>query len=133
MKITAKQYAQSLFEATKDASESEAIEVTQKLAEVLASNNQMSQTEKILDYFNSLWNREKGIIEAEVISANELDKEMLTLLNGYIVKLLKDKEVVIKQKIDKSVKGGFIIRLGDKILDASLSTRIKELKKTLTN
>jgi len=133
MKITAKQYAKSLFESVKDADDKEAKETTKRLVELLASNNQVSQLEKISDYFSSIWNKEKGIVKAEIISANKLDDEVIKLLNDYIVKLLGDKKADIKQKIDKKIKGGFIIRLGDKILDSSLSTRINELKKSLVN
>lgn len=133
MKITAKQYAQSLFEATKDASEKEAKEATKKLAEVLVSNNQTSQLEKVLDYFSSLWNKEKGILEAEIISSNKLDNDTKKVLLEFIDKKTKGKEVEIKETVDKKIKGGFVIRLGDEILDSSLSTRIKELKKSLIN
>lgn len=133
MKIKAKQYAQSLFELVKDSDEKEAKKVIQKMAEVLVKNNQGSQVEKIISYFNSLWDKEKGVLEAEIISANKLDKSVVSLLNDYIVKLLGNKDVVLKERIDASIKGGFIIRVDDKIFDSSLDTRVKELKKVLNN
>ncbi len=132
MKIKPKQYAQSLFESIKDANNKQAKNIISRLIEVLVANNQKSQLPKIISYFNLLWNREKNIVEAEIISAKELDKKTLQILEKVIKrKIPTGSEIELNKKIDENIKGGFIIRLEDRILDSSLSGRVKELKKSL--
>ncbi len=132
MKIEPRQYAQSLLESVKEKDNKEAKKIIKNLADVLMANNQKSQLGKIIRNFNSLWNKEKNIVEAEIISAEELNKKTLEILK----KIIQEKTgsgytIELSEKIDKNIKGGFIIRLGDKILDASLAGRIRELEKTI--
>ena len=43
----------------------------------------------------------------------------------------KAKEVVIKNKIDENIKGGIIIKVGDEIVDASISGKLRSFKSSL--
>lgn len=132
MKIKPKQYAQGLLESIKDADKKQAKKIIENLAQVLVDNNQKSQLKKIINYFNLLWNKEKNIVEAEIISASKLDKKTLQILEEFINKKAGDDcQIELSEKIEKDIKGGFIIRLGDQILDASLSGRIRELEKSI--
>lgn len=131
MKITAKQYALSLFESIDGKKEKDAGGIIKKFFQLLVRNNQTALLDKILKQFVNIWNKEKGIVEAEVTSAKELDKEMIKLLNGYIISLAKAKEIVLKQAVDKDILGGVVIRYEDQVLDGSLKTRIKDLKEQM--
>lgn len=128
MKITARQYALSLSEAVDNKSAREVKAVIKKFIELLAGKNQLGEAEKIIAEFVKIWNDQRGIVEAEVASANGLAKEIVKLLKNYIVKLSGAKEVKISEEIDKNILGGVIIRYDDKILDGSLKASLKELK-----
>lgn len=128
MKITEKQFALSLYESLSGKSEKEAGVVIEKFVKVLVENNELAKFEKIIEEFVNIWNKEKGIVEAEITSAKGLDKEIVKLLNGYIVKLSGAKEVAMKEKIDKDLLGGVIIKYGDQVLDGSLKMRLSSLK-----
>lgn len=135
MKITPKQYGEALYQSVqnlpagkagkKDSQIKSAIENFVKL---LISNNDMAKADKIIGQFEKIWNREKGIVEAEAVSARELDKKIVKLLNGYIIKLSGASKVLLKQKIDKNILGGVVIKYEDKILDGSLKTKLEALK-----
>ena len=43
--------------------------------------------------------------------------------------LLTSEKVTIQEKVDAALIGGFIIRVGDKQLDASIASQIKQLKR----
>ncbi|MEN8787547.1 MAG: F0F1 ATP synthase subunit delta, partial [Flavobacteriales bacterium] len=66
---------------------------------------------------------------AEVTSASQLDEEQ----KKSILSLLKhDGEVEIVEKIDAALIGGFIVRVDDKQIDASISTKFKNLRKEIS-
>jgi F-type H+-transporting ATPase subunit delta len=50
----------------------------------------------------------------------------------YIKRKHKAETVMLSTKIDENIMGGFIIRVGDEILDASVSEQLKKLTKKLT-
>lgn len=131
MKIKPKQYAKGLIESIKEMEEKEAKDAIRKFANIIVRNNQISQLDEIIKHFELLWNKQKGIIDVEIISANKLDKETSKLLENYISSLLEDKKANIEYRIDDDIIGGFVVRLGDIILDSSLETRVEEMKKTL--
>jgi len=128
MKITAKQYALSLHQSISGKNEKEASNTIDNFVNVVIENNDISKINKIIEQFEIIWNKEEGIVEAEVISARKLDNKIIKLLNGYIAKLSGAKEVAIQEQVDKNILGGVIIKYGDKILDGSLRTRLGELR-----
>lgn len=133
MKISSKQYAQALFELSKDKDKVEVLEVVGNFANFLVKNNDFFKLDKILNDFNNLWNREFSIVEAKISSAHPLTNEIKDLLKEYLVKSSFAKEVVTDSVVDKNILGGVVIKYGDRIFDASLKTNLSRLKQTLLN
>ncbi len=131
MKITAKQYAVSLFESIEDASSNQTKAVVKKFARVLVANNDTALLEKIIRYFSHIWNEDKGIIEAEIITARKLDNNVVKLLEDYVKKTTKGKQVKLAKNIDINILGGVVLKYGDKVLDASLKTKLSQFSENL--
>jgi F-type H+-transporting ATPase subunit delta len=131
MKITNKQYAKTLYKLVDGKNKNEVEKIIKEFVAILSENNDLGKIKKIIEAFSVIWDKEKSMVEAEITSAKELDKDMVRLLNGYIVKLSGAKEVVINKNVDKNILGGVIIRYGDKVLDGSLKTKISELKNNM--
>jgi F-type H+-transporting ATPase subunit delta len=70
----------------------------------------------------------KGIVLAEVISAVELDESTLQKISA-IAEQLAGKKIELVQKMDSSLIGGFILRVGDKQVDQSVLGKIQSLKR----
>ncbi|MCG2690591.1 ATP synthase F1 subunit delta [Candidatus Parcubacteria bacterium] len=128
MKITPKQYAESLYQSVINKKDSRIKGILDNFVKLLIDNNDISKIDKIIGQFKKIWNREEGIVEAEAVSARELDKKIVKLLNGYIVQLSGARKVLLKQKVDKNILGGVIIKYEDKILDGSLKMKLNELR-----
>ncbi|MEA1963343.1 MAG: ATP synthase F1 subunit delta [Patescibacteria group bacterium] len=128
MKITAKQYAESLYEAVQNRNDSQIKVVINNFFSILVQNNDIAKAEDVVVEFEKIWNIEQGIIKAEAMSARELDKNTVKLLNSHIVELSSAKKVILDQKINKNILGGTVIKYEDKILDGSLRMRLSELK-----
>ena len=128
MNITQKQYAESLYQTIQNKKDSEVKIAVENFVKVLINNNDISKADEIIKQFVGIWNKEQGIIEAEVVSAKELDKKIVKLLNDYIIKLSGAEKILVKQKVDKNILGGVVIKYGDKVLDGSLRMRLGELR-----
>jgi len=131
MRRTPKQYAQALFEAVSGKKDGEIGGIVKKFAEVMIADNQVSNFERILWYFNEIWNKHWGIAEAEITSADKPDSETVSFLRDFIAGLSGRREVVLKQRVDKDILGGVVIRYGDRVLDGSLRTRLRELREKM--
>ena len=131
MKITAKQYAESLYEAVKEKKDSQIKDAIKNFFNILIQNNDIVKAEEIVKEFEKIWNIEEEIIEAEVVSAKELDNSIVKLLNNYITELSGAGKVILNQKVNKDILGGVIIKFEDKILDGSLRMRLRKLKKEM--
>jgi F-type H+-transporting ATPase subunit delta len=131
MKITATQYAKSLYEATKDKSQSEIGIAMENFVKILAKNNHLKFKENIIVKFEEIYNKENDIILAEITSMNELEDSQLDKIKSFIKEKYKAKEVIIKNKVDKNIQGGIIIKVGDEVLDGSVERQLITLKKVL--
>ena len=132
MKITIKQYAQSLYEVLAEIeSEADVKVALNNFVKLLSVRRSLNKAGKIIAEFEKIWNREQGIVEGELTSARELSAEIVKLLNCQIVKLLGAKEVNLKNQIDKNILGGFIVKVGDTIIDGSVKNQLQSLKNSL--
>lgn len=133
MKITIQQYAKTLLELTENRTEKEIGPVVVRFAEVLKKNGQLKNAQKIIEKFSELYNDKHGIIEAEIITKTKLGEKDLREVENYIKKKYSAKEVFVKNIIDEKIQGGVIIKIGDEVLDGSISGQLMKLKKALSN
>lgn len=131
MKISLKKYAQALYEATADKSEAEVKRYIKNFVKILAENKDLKRGELIGKYFQKAWNREHGMTVVDVTTAQEASEETVQLLTDYVAKLFATNKVMMRQKVDKSILGGVIIRNGDMVYDNSLRSRINDLKEQI--
>jgi len=81
--------------------------------------------------FQNQYKVEKNIVTAVVTSATGLDEK----LRKKVLELVKNSvasEVELIENQDKDLIGGFIVRLGDKQVDASIHRKLNDLKKSLS-
>ena len=92
----------------------------------LISNNRLSLLSSILDVFEKIRCDHLNICEATVVSANIITETEKT----GIVQLLENKfkkEVKLNTQCDKSILGGIVVKLNDRVIDASLHTSIRKI------
>ena len=133
MKITNTQYATALYESVKGKSQKEIDVAVSNFVKVLEKNNQVKDAKNIISKFSEIWNVKEGIVEAEVTSREKLDRELRDAIEKYIKKKYVTKNVEILNKIDPAIKGGIIIKVGDEVMDGSVSGRLLKLKKQLVS
>jgi len=133
MKISIKQYSQTLFELTDGKSESEVLDAVKKFFERLKADGQIKNVNGIIGKFSEFHNDSYGIVEARITSRSELGKEEKEKIENFIGKKYGAKKVEIENIIDEKIKGGIIIKVGDEVLDASISGQLKRLRNKLVS
>lgn len=131
MKVSIKQYSQTLFKLTDGKSEQEVLDIVAKFAEALKKDGQLKNVGEIIKKFGDIYNTKNGIVEAAVISVRKLDESQLVEISSFVKERYVAKEVVINNVVDEKIKGGLIVRVGDEILDASIQTQLNKLKDKL--
>lgn len=99
-----------------------------KYISTLVSNNREALLPEISTQFQALFEAHNNIVTAEVTSAIALD----SIQKEKVLSLIKhDGKINLIEKVDASLIGGFIIRVGDKQIDASIAKKFKDLKKEI--
>ena len=71
------------------------------------------------------------VVTAEVLSATALTDANKAEIIAVVKREIGANEVIIKEKISEKLIGGFILKVGDKQFDASISGSLNKLKKEL--
>jgi F-type H+-transporting ATPase subunit delta len=90
----------------------------------------LDYTEQIYKDYIELTNQYKKQLSVEVISAIELDEKMLMEIKKD-VDSKTGLDVRVKNTIDKSIIGGLLIKIGERIIDLSIKNKIEDLKSKL--
>jgi len=81
----------------------------------------------MIEAYGSLLAEEKGEAQAEVVSAVALTKEQADDVQKKISKSV-GKTVTMTQRVDPSLLGGLVVRVGSRMIDASLKTKLHQLE-----
>jgi F-type H+-transporting ATPase subunit delta len=131
MKITAKQYAQTLYDLTEGKSKQEIEKSIADFASYIYKERKLKLAEKIFEQFTAIYSKEKGIIETEITTAQKLESSQEDNVKSYVKEKYQAKEVVLKNIIDENIKGGIILKVRDEVVDGSVKGKLAELKKIL--
>ncbi len=82
----------------------------------------------ILKEFIREYNEVKGIVNATVVSATALSEANLKGLQEKISEEI-GAQVLLKNNVDATVIGGFVLRVGDRQIDASIAGKLQKLDK----
>ena len=77
--------------------------------------------------FRALVARERGEVSADVASAHALTPEQMQLLSDTLRTSI-GKNVRIDTRVDPSLLGGLVVKVGSRMIDSSLRTKLNNLK-----
>jgi F-type H+-transporting ATPase subunit delta len=95
---------------------------------LLASNRRLFAVRNIIKAFRTLVARWKGEVSAEVTVAEKLSDAHLEALTGALKSVTGGKAVDLNVKIDPSIIGGLQVKLGSRMVDSSLRTKLNAIK-----
>ena len=97
---------------------------------LLADKDRLAYLPEIEAYYKKLQDEAEGIIRGEMVTAIKLpDKQKQELLK----KLEKQsgRKIILDYSVDPDILGGLVLKVGDKVLDASIRAQIEILKENI--
>jgi len=104
-----------------------------KLISELMSKGRLTEVTDISDEYQMLLDNYRGIESAEVAeitTAIELDEEYQLKIAQRLTSIM-GKPVILKSKVDSGIVGGIIIKVGDKLIDGRVRSKLAALRKDL--
>lgn len=105
---------------------------TVNLLNVLIENGRQSVVPDIYEYLGILINEINNRQRVTLITSEKLDDTIKEKIKNELTSKLK-KEILIDEVINKDILGGLVIKIGDKVINGSLSKDLQNIKKTLLN
>ena len=107
-------------------------ELTTSFIELITKNKREYLLTEIASAFVSLLKKQNGIVPISVTSAVKLEKQTL---NQILEKLKShvDGEFEVTEEVDPALIGGFVVRMEDKQIDASIASQLNRMKIELAN
>src|SRR4051794_1640455 len=99
--------------------------------ELLAERHRLPATFRIRREFDDLWREEHKLLSVEVTSAIELDESLVSSI-GERIEERTGRRIELTSRVDPDIIGGLVLRVGNKILDASVHGRLERLRRQLT-
>ena len=101
--------------------------LTANFVRLVASNRRLFALDSMISGFRALVAADKGVTTAEVVVAEELTPARRDELAAAL-KDITGKTVDFDVKVDPKILGGLIVRLGSRMVDASLKTKLNSIK-----
>jgi F-type H+-transporting ATPase subunit delta len=97
---------------------------------VLNEKGRLGLIEQIAEAYEELLDEQLGKVEVDVTVARRLSPEQLEIVRKKVSQALK-KDAVIHQYVDENILGGIVLRVEDKLLDASARSQLRAMKERL--
>jgi F-type H+-transporting ATPase subunit delta len=104
--------------------------LTQNFFKLIARNRRLFAAPDMVRAYRTFAARSRGEVAAEVTSAHPLSDALARDLRDAL-KASVGKDVRLSTKIDESLLGGLIVKLGSRMVDSSLRTKLASLKLSL--
>ncbi|MGA3134877.1 MAG: ATP synthase F1 subunit delta [Terracidiphilus sp.] len=101
------------------------------LLAVLISNDRIGQVKEVAQAYRRLLQEQLGIRQAEIVTARELNEQERGALAAEIGKLAGSR-IEASFKLDASILGGTVVRIGSTVYDGSMRGRLERLKAVIS-
>ncbi|CAN5267113.1 ATP synthase F1 subunit delta [soil metagenome] len=105
--------------------------ISSEFIDIITRKHRERELEGIADSFLTQYKINKKILTAVITTASGLDKTLRDQVLQ-IVKGSTSSEVELTEQINKELIGGFVLRIGDQQVDASIIRQIKNLDRTFS-
>ena len=102
------------------------------LVYLLVTRGRLSIVAEIADGYQELLDKYRDIERADVVTAIPLDDDDRRRLETSLGTVI-GKKVIVKQEVDPDLLGGIVARMGGKLLDGSVRSRLVALKNEISN
>lgn len=97
------------------------------LLKLLADRQRIGVLDAVLDRMLELYREQRNIALANVTSATALSDEQQAELSKKVQAVAGTDKLEIKLSVDPDLIGGFVVKVGSKVIDASLAGQVRRL------
>jgi F-type H+-transporting ATPase subunit delta len=101
--------------------------LTRNFLLLAAKNRRLFAASDMIRAFRAMLARHRGETSATVTAAAKLTESQLTALKQAL-KAALGKEVMIEERVDPALLGGLVVKVGSRMVDTSLRTKLNSLK-----
>lgn len=105
-------------------------DLTRRFLGVLARNRRLAAVPAVIDTFLSQLAAARGETAAEVVSARELTETQADGLRAALKKAVGG-DIVLSQRVEPALLGGLVVKVGSRMVDSSLRTKLQQLRLTM--
>ena len=105
--------------------------LTANFLKLVTANRRLFVIQDIIKVYRALSAKARGEITAEVTSAFALNDGQVTSLKD-MLKASVGKDVTLQQRVDPSLLGGLVVKVGSRMIDSSLKTKLQNMKVALS-
>jgi F-type H+-transporting ATPase subunit delta len=104
--------------------------VTTNFLGVLAQNRRLAQLGNVIRAFNSLAAAHRGETTAEVTSAHPLDEGQVDALRQNL-RTRYGADIALELEVDPAILGGLVVKVGSRMIDGSIRTKLNMLAQAM--
>ena len=101
--------------------------LTANFFKLIARNRRLFAAADMMRDFRALLARDRGEVSADVATAHLLTAEQLSALKDAL-RVQIGKDVQVNTRVDPALLGGLVVKVGSKMIDSSLRTKLNNLK-----
>ena len=105
--------------------------LTVKFLGTLAANGRLSALPRVIQAFQQEYARRRGQVSAEVISAVALDDSRKAVVEKTVARLAGSDKLSLSMRVDPSLIGGLVVRIGSRMIDTSIKTKLSRLESAM--
>jgi F-type H+-transporting ATPase subunit delta len=105
-------------------------ELTLRLLEMLTERRRLELLPYIQRHVENIWRAKQNIVAGTLVYAEKPDPKTLQEIKDKLQKQL-GKTLELSEKEDKSLIGGYLLQIGDQVIDGSLKGRLQQIEKAL--
>ena len=102
--------------------------LTVQFVGTLAANGRLSALLRVIRAFLEEHARRRGQVAAEVISAVPLDDSRKASVEKTVARLAGSDKLSLSMRVDSSLIGGLVVRIGSRMIDTSIKTKLSRLE-----
>ncbi len=102
--------------------------LTVKFVGTLAANGRLNALLPVIRAFLDEHARRRGQVSAEVVSAIPLDDNRRISVEKAVARLAGSDKLSLSMRVDPSLIGGLVVRIGSRMIDTSIKTKLSRLE-----
>lgn len=108
-------------------------ELTHAFTKLLINKGRESELPEIINAFVTQYKEKKGIHTVILTTAVPVSEQVKNSIIEQVRKTSNFQNIELKEKVDPSIIGGFVLQAGDKFVDASIAYELKEVAREFEN